>query len=128
MQRAPASSKRGRQFGCTRSSYPRDTTTLSKQLSAAQKIEFVLSWQSRNLSQREHRELPSSSGLQLSEVKLKPQLQLARTNRGVADLPEAWIVDRSIRRPEYRMVERVLGLKANFEVHRLTDGELLPQR
>ena len=72
-------------------------------------------------------ELPSGCGLPLLEVELKTQLQLARANRSVGDLPEAWIVDRSVRGAEYRMVECVLGLEANFEVHRLAEEELLSQ-
>ena len=41
---------------------------------------------------REFAGKPSASASQFSEVKLKPQLQLARPNRGVGDLPEVWIV------------------------------------
>jgi len=72
-------------------------------------------------------EFASGSGLLLSEVEFKAQLQLARANGSVGNLPEAWVVYRSIRGAEYRMVEGGFGLEANFEVHGLAEEELLSQ-
>jgi hypothetical protein len=62
------------------------------------------------------------------EVELQRQLHLARPDRRLEDLSEVLIVHCGIRAAEHRMVERILCLDAEFEVHLLAHRELLPQR
>src|SRR5581483_5400840 len=60
-----------------------------------------------------------------SEVKLEPELHLARADRRRRDGPEVSIIHRSVRGPKNRVVKGILGLDAEFEVHLLAYAELL---
>src|SRR5579872_237707 len=61
------------------------------------------------------------------EVELNRQLHLSRADRGVPNLTEAGIVYGRVGRAEHRVVERILRLDAELEVHLLAHLELLSQ-
>src|SRR4029079_3444272 len=62
------------------------------------------------------------------EVKLEAQLHLARPDCRVRDFPEAIIAESGIRCPEYRMIQGILRLDPELEVHLLAYLELIADR
>ena len=63
-----------------------------------------------------------------SEIELEPQLHLSRSDRRVTYLSKGIIADTGIWRPEYRVIEGILRLHPEFEIHLLTYLELLTER